>query len=83
MLRIFRELLIWFYWIQTSNLDGETNLKIRKALERTWDYIDEKKAVEFKGMINLLYECFNYYFGTFGTVDRFLTFICVFLYEWK
>ncbi|KAL2632249.1 hypothetical protein R1flu_016935 [Riccia fluitans] len=38
-------------YIETSNLDGETNLKIRKALERTWDYIDEEKAVEFKGVI--------------------------------
>eukprot|EP00897_Mesotaenium_endlicherianum_P004048 jgi/Mesen1/3671/ME000202S02762 len=24
--------------VRTSNLDGETNLKIRRALERTWDY---------------------------------------------
>jgi len=38
-------------YIETSNLDGETNLKIRKALERTWDYIDEDKAVEFRGII--------------------------------
>ncbi|KAG6549287.1 hypothetical protein Mapa_009273 [Marchantia paleacea] len=38
-------------YIETSNLDGETNLKIRKALERTWDYIDEEKAADFKGMV--------------------------------
>ena len=34
---------------QTANLDGETNLKIRKALERTWDYLTPEKAAEFKG----------------------------------
>ncbi|KAJ6323717.1 hypothetical protein OIU76_011083 [Salix suchowensis] len=33
----------------TANLDGETNLKIRKALERTWDYLTPDKATEFKG----------------------------------
>ncbi|KAG0584958.1 hypothetical protein M758_3G246700 [Ceratodon purpureus] len=38
-------------YIETANLDGETNLKIRKALERTWDYIDENKAVDFRGVI--------------------------------
>jgi phospholipid-transporting ATPase len=35
--------------VQTANLDGETNLKIRKALERTWDYLVPEKAYEFKG----------------------------------
>lgn len=35
--------------LQTSNLDGETNLKIRKALEKTWDYLTPEKASEFKG----------------------------------
>ena len=34
---------------QTANLDGETNLKIRKALEKTWDYLTPDKASEFKG----------------------------------
>ncbi|XP_078436799.1 aminophospholipid ATPase 3 isoform X2 [Wolffia australiana] len=38
-------------YVETSNLDGETNLKIRKALERTWDYILPGKAAEFKGEI--------------------------------
>ncbi|KAJ8445404.1 hypothetical protein Cgig2_031217 [Carnegiea gigantea] len=35
----------------TSNLDGETNLKIRKALEKTWDYLTPEKAWQFKGEI--------------------------------
>lgn len=34
---------------QTSNLDGETNLKIRKALERTWEYITADAASELRG----------------------------------
>ncbi|KAF9673469.1 hypothetical protein SADUNF_Sadunf10G0027600 [Salix dunnii] len=38
-------------YIETANLDGETNLKIRKALERTWDYLTPDKATEFKGEI--------------------------------
>jgi len=38
-------------YIETANLDGETNLKIRKALERTWDYLHPNKASEFKGEI--------------------------------
>ncbi|KAG9449609.1 hypothetical protein H6P81_009574 [Aristolochia fimbriata] len=38
-------------YIETSNLDGETNLKIRKALEKTWDYLHPDKASEFKGEI--------------------------------
>ncbi|KAK8477308.1 hypothetical protein V6N13_090353 [Hibiscus sabdariffa] len=38
-------------YIETANLDGETNLKIRKALERTWDYITPEKACEFKGEV--------------------------------
>lgn len=36
-------------YLQTANLDGETNLKIRKALERTWDFLTPEKASEFKG----------------------------------
>ncbi|KAF9607372.1 hypothetical protein IFM89_034138 [Coptis chinensis] len=36
-------------YTETANLDGETNLKIRKALERTWDYLTPDKASEFKG----------------------------------
>ncbi|KAJ4973795.1 hypothetical protein NE237_006969 [Protea cynaroides] len=38
-------------YIETANLDGETNLKIRKALERTWDYLTPEKASDFKGVI--------------------------------
>ncbi|XVF02324.1 hypothetical protein REPUB_Repub04eG0165900 [Reevesia pubescens] len=38
-------------YIETANLDGETNLKIRKALERTWDYLSPEKACEFKGEV--------------------------------
>ncbi|GAU43938.1 hypothetical protein TSUD_135860 [Trifolium subterraneum] len=38
-------------YIETANLDGETNLKIRKALEKTWDYLTPEKASEFKGEI--------------------------------
>eukprot|EP00271_Cylindrocystis_brebissonii_P018675 TRINITY_DN5406_c0_g1_i1.p1 TRINITY_DN5406_c0_g1~~TRINITY_DN5406_c0_g1_i1.p1 ORF type:complete len:1348 (-),score=328.40 TRINITY_DN5406_c0_g1_i1:1253-5296(-) len=38
-------------YIETSNLDGETNLKIRKALERTWDYVTADAVSEFRGMI--------------------------------
>nr|XP_017222811.1 PREDICTED: phospholipid-transporting ATPase 3-like isoform X1 [Daucus carota subsp. sativus]XP_017222813.1 PREDICTED: phospholipid-transporting ATPase 3-like isoform X1 [Daucus carota subsp. sativus] len=35
----------------TANLDGETNLKIRKALEKTWDFVSPEKASEFKGEV--------------------------------
>ncbi|KAL5725371.1 P-type phospholipid transporter [Ranunculus cassubicifolius] len=38
-------------YTETANLDGETNLKIRKALERTWDYLTPDKTSEFKGEI--------------------------------
>lgn len=38
-------------YIETANLDGETNLKIRKALEKTWDYLTPEKASEFKGEV--------------------------------
>lgn len=36
------------------NLDGETNLKIRKAMERTWEYVTAEAAAEFK---NASIEC--------------------------
>ncbi|CAH9146659.1 unnamed protein product [Cuscuta epithymum] len=38
-------------YIETANLDGETNLKIRKALEKTWDYMTPEKLTEFQGEI--------------------------------
>ncbi|XP_073020331.1 phospholipid-transporting ATPase 3-like isoform X1 [Primulina eburnea] len=38
-------------YIETANLDGETNLKIRKASEKTWDYVTPEKVAEFKGEI--------------------------------
>ncbi|XP_051144581.1 phospholipid-transporting ATPase 3-like isoform X2 [Andrographis paniculata] len=38
-------------YIETANLDGETNLKIRKALEKTWDYVTPEKISEFKGEV--------------------------------
>ncbi|KAG5629726.1 hypothetical protein H5410_001443 [Solanum commersonii] len=36
-------------YIETANLDGETNLKIRKALEKTWDYVSPEKISAFRG----------------------------------
>ncbi|KAG6396532.1 hypothetical protein SASPL_142683 [Salvia splendens] len=38
-------------YVETANLDGETNLKIRKAPERTWDFVSPHKASEFKGEV--------------------------------
>ncbi|XP_054809122.1 phospholipid-transporting ATPase 3-like isoform X3 [Prosopis cineraria] len=38
-------------YIETANLDGETNLKIRKASEKTWDYLTPEKASEFEGEV--------------------------------
>ncbi|KAK6116483.1 hypothetical protein DH2020_049776 [Rehmannia glutinosa] len=38
-------------YIETANLDGETNLKIRKASEKTWDYVTPEKVCEFKGEV--------------------------------
>ncbi|GBG85508.1 hypothetical protein CBR_g40147 [Chara braunii] len=38
-------------YIETMNLDGETNLKIRKALERTWDCIAADQAMGFRGVV--------------------------------
>uniref|UniRef100_A0A3Q7ETU3 Uncharacterized protein n=1 Tax=Solanum lycopersicum TaxID=4081 RepID=A0A3Q7ETU3_SOLLC len=37
-------------YIETANLDGETNLKIRKALERTWDYVSPEKISTFRDL---------------------------------
>eukprot|EP01018_Ginkgo_biloba_P031246 Gb_18233 [translate_table: standard] len=36
-------------YIETSNLDGESNLKTRRALEQTWKYIDCHTASNFTG----------------------------------
>lgn len=52
-----------FVGLQTANLDGETNLKIRKALEKTWDYLTPEKLSEFKGCGSvsiLIYTSFLY-----------------------
>ncbi|XP_042020828.1 phospholipid-transporting ATPase 3-like [Salvia splendens] len=38
-------------YVETANLDGETNLKIRKAPERTWDFVSPDKVSEFKGEV--------------------------------
>ncbi|XP_059278356.1 phospholipid-transporting ATPase 3-like isoform X2 [Lycium ferocissimum] len=38
-------------YIETANLDGETNLKIRKALEKTWDYVSPEKVSAFRGEV--------------------------------
>ncbi|XP_027096446.2 phospholipid-transporting ATPase 3 isoform X1 [Coffea arabica] len=38
-------------YTETANLDGETNLKIRKALEKTWDYLTPERVSEFKGEV--------------------------------
>jgi hypothetical protein len=43
------------YLSQTANLDGETNLKIRKALEKTWDYLLPERASEFKGFYMFIF----------------------------
>jgi phospholipid-transporting ATPase len=41
--------------LQTANLDGETNLKIRKALEKTWDFVTPDKASAFKGFVPFIF----------------------------
>ncbi|CAK9180185.1 unnamed protein product [Ilex paraguariensis] len=38
-------------YVETANLDGETNLKIRKALEKTWDFVTPEKVSDFKGEV--------------------------------
>ena len=60
-----------FFMCQTANLDGETNLKIRKALEKTWDYVTPEKASEFKGFkIEYLSICLKVkYFMYFDLYD--------------
>ncbi|KAH7841784.1 hypothetical protein Vadar_034342 [Vaccinium darrowii] len=40
-----------FCYMETANLDGETNLKIRTALEKTRDCLTFEKASEFNGEV--------------------------------
>lgn len=42
--------LFYSFMYQAANLDCETNLKISKALEKTWDYLTPEKASEIKGL---------------------------------
>ena len=35
-------------YIETMNLDGETNLKMKKALKETWDLSSPVSALQFK-----------------------------------
>lgn len=39
-------------YIETSNLDGESNLKTRRALEQTWKYGNSNEASKFTGEIH-------------------------------
>ncbi|GLJ39930.1 hypothetical protein SUGI_0816560 [Cryptomeria japonica] len=39
-------------YIETSNLDGESNLKTRRALENTWKYATPYEAQNFRGEIH-------------------------------
>lgn len=39
-------------YIETSNLDGESNLKTRRALEQTWKYGNSNEASKFSGEIH-------------------------------
>ncbi|XP_057819664.1 phospholipid-transporting ATPase 3 isoform X2 [Cryptomeria japonica] len=39
-------------YIETSNLDGESNLKTRRALENTWKYATPYEARNFRGEIH-------------------------------
>lgn len=39
-------------YIETSNLDGESNLKTRRALEQTWKYGNANEASKFTGEIH-------------------------------
>lgn len=56
-------------YIETMNLDGETNLKVRQALPETSNFIEAKDLSKFEGTVEcdlpnrLIYE-FN------GTLSR-------------
>ncbi|CAM6046791.1 unnamed protein product, partial [Sphagnum compactum] len=39
-------------YVETSSLDGETNLTSQKAPEQTWDYVDNDRLARLKGMID-------------------------------
>lgn len=38
-------------YIETMNLDGETNLKVRQGLPETANLIDKKDLIGFKGVV--------------------------------
>lgn len=38
-------------YIETMNLDGETNLKVRQGLPETANLIDKKDISKFKGVV--------------------------------
>ena len=39
-------------YIETMNLDGETNLKIKKALKRTWGFDSAPRLAELKAQVD-------------------------------
>jgi len=59
-------------YIETMNLDGETNLKIRQGLPETARYVDANDLTRFKGVIEcelpnrLIYD----FAGSLKLVDR-------------
>lgn len=72
--------LLCFVCLQTANLDGETNLKIRKALEKTWDYLTPEKISEFKGcslIVIHIYLSFLY----IGVSNKLLILLMIFCWQ--
>lgn len=59
-------------YIETMNLDGETNLKIRQGLPETSHYVDANDLIRLKGSIEcelpnrLIYD----FVGSLKLVDR-------------